>query len=81
MIDEDRKKIHPLASGKTGRITFRHSDGKTHTFTSTENSFTGDRLSYFDNDAPSINDTLEWVKSVFNDIRRKAKVIESIGDF
>jgi hypothetical protein len=42
---------------------------------------TGDRMSGFDNEAPTVNDTMRWVKSVFRDIRIKAKVLEEIGDY
>ena len=40
-----------------------------------------DRLSYFDDNAPTIGSKLSHVQSVFNNIRKKAKVIEVIGDF
>ena len=43
---------------------------------------TGHRLSYFDDDAPSVNDSIAWVRSVFRDIRKKATaVLEVVGDF
>ena len=76
--------IHPLAErGElSGKIRFVHKDGKEHSFTSVVNRLTGSRLSYFDGNAPSINDPLQWVKSVFWGIRKKAtSVTEVIGDF
>lgn len=75
--------IHSLARPNvpSGQIKFIHSDGTKHTFYSVVNDLSGDRLSAFDSSAPSINDTLKWVKSVFRDIRAKAKVLEVVGDF
>ncbi len=75
------KRIHPLASGRSGAIRFVHSDGTEHRFYSTINSLSGDRLSGFDDEAPSIGDSISWVKSVFRDVRAKAEVIEVLGDF
>lgn len=77
---EIEDKIHQLGSRKSGKIRFIHSDGEEHEFSTTVNSLSGNRLSWFDSDAPYI-DGLSWVKSVFRDIRKKAKVIEEIGDF
>ena len=75
--------IHPLAdlSQKAGKICFIHSDGKEHFFYSCVNELTGCRMSAFDNEAPTVDDTISWVKSVFRDIRKKAKVISVEGDF
>ena len=64
-----------------GFIRFIHSDGKEHTFRSAVNDATGDRLSWWNSNAPDIGDTVAWVRSVFRDIRAKAKVLEVIGDF
>lgn len=66
---------------KSGRIRFIHKDGKEHYFYSVVNILTGSRVSAFDNNPPSIDDSIAWVKSVFKDIRKKAKVVEVIGDF
>lgn len=82
---KDPTVIHRLArpNAKSGKIRFIHfRDGKEHTFASVVNDMTGSRLSYFDGDAPSVDDPLTWVRSVFRDIRKKAtKVLEVIGDF
>jgi hypothetical protein len=82
---KDNKAIHPLAAPneKSGKIRFIHyEDGKEHYFASAINRLNGCRMSYFDNHAPSVDDSLKWVRSVFRDIRKKAtKVIEVIGDF
>jgi hypothetical protein len=75
------KSIHPLASGLSGAIEFVHSDGTKHRFYSTVNRLSGDRLSAFDGEAPSIGDSVSWVRSVFRDIRAKAEVISVVGDF
>ena len=77
-----KNKIHHLAdtSKKSGQIKFVHHDGTKRTFSTCVNRLSGDRLSWFDDCAPSINDE-SWVKSVFRDIRAKAKVISFIGDF
>ena len=63
-----------------GKIRFIHKDGTEHTFWSEVNDLTGDRLSAFDGEPPSINDSLKWVKSVFRDIKAKAEVLEMGGD-
>lgn len=82
---KDNTKIHRLArpGEKSGKIRFIHfRDGKEHTFYSCVNDMSGSRLSAFDSDPPSIDDSLKWVRSVFRDIRAKAtKVLEVIGDF
>lgn len=64
-----------------GEIRFIHfRDGKEHVFYSAVNSLTGDRMSAFDTEPPSVGDSLSWVKSVFRDIRTKAtKVISYEG--
>ena len=77
---EIKEKIHPLGEGKSGKIVFYH-DGEEHSFSTTINSLTGDRLSWFDNDPPSINDSMRWIKSVFVDVRKKAEVSLVVGDF
>ena len=82
---QDNTKIHPLAlAGKmSGLIRFIHfKDGEEHYFYSCCNRLTEDRMSAFDSEPPSINDSLEWVRSVFRDIREKSlEVLEVIGDF
>jgi len=80
---KDNKAIHSLARPgvKSGAITFIHKDGKEHRFYSCVNDLTGSRLSAFDNDPPGIDDPIAWVKSVFKNIRAKAKVLTVIGDF
>lgn len=55
-------------------------DGKTHQFYSAINTMTGNRLSAFDNDAPSIGDPVEWVRTVLRDIQAKASNVEIIGN-
>jgi hypothetical protein len=85
MTPADAKKIHSLAdvNEKGGKIRFIHfRDGKENSFTSVVNIMSGSRLSYFNNEAPSVDDPVAWVKSVFKGIRKKStKVIEVIGDF
>jgi len=75
--------IHPLASPnkKSGKIRFIHSDGKEHSFYSCVNSLSGQRLSAFDNEAPTIEADKSSIRSIFNKIRMKCKVLEVIGDF
>lgn len=79
----EAEKIHPLAdkNAKGGKIKFIHPDGKEHFFISVVNRMSGDRLTYFDGEPPSINDDMKYVQSVFRGIRKKAKVLEVIGDF
>lgn len=60
-------------------VRFIHTDGKEHTFGSCVNDLTGDRLSGFDNAAPSVNDSIKWIKSVIRDINAKATVIEIVN--
>lgn len=80
---KDNTAIHKLArpNQKSGKIRFIHKDGKEHCFYTCINDMSGNRMSAFDRDPPSINDEIAWIKSVFRDIRKKAKVIEVIGDF
>jgi hypothetical protein len=77
------KKISSLADPQElmGQIRFIHKDGKEHLFYSVVNIMSGTRLSGFDDDPPSMDDSLAWVRSVFHDIRTKATVIEVLGDF
>ena len=80
---KDNKTIHALArpGSKSGKIRFIHTDGKEHCYYSVVNDLTGSRLSGFDSDAPTIDNTLNEVSVIFRNIRNKAKVVESIGDF
>jgi tRNA/tmRNA/rRNA uracil-C5-methylase (TrmA/RlmC/RlmD family) len=68
---------------KAGFIRFIHfRDGSERTFTSVVNTLSGDRLSWFDDAAPSVGNDVRQVKRMFDSIRRKAtRVIECIGDF
>ena len=80
----DHTDIHPLADtkAKAGRIRFKHEgNGPEFCFSTCVNNMTGDRMSWFNNDPPFVNDTLKWVRSVFKDIREKTIVVEVIGDF
>lgn len=76
-------KIHPLADPgkKAGTIRFIHKDGTERTFATVVNRLTGSRMSWFDDCAPYATESEAWPKSVFRDIRRKAKVLECVGDF
>ena len=82
---KDNTAISSLArpNVKSGKIRFIHfRDGKEHSFYSCVNDLTGSRLSAFDGNAPSVDDSLRWVQSVFDDVRKKSsQVLESIGDF
>ena len=59
-------------------ILFIHSDGTEHIYYTAVNRLSGNRLSAFDHEAPSIGDNAR-VKSVFNNIRNKAKVLGFAG--
>ena len=61
-------------------IKFIHKDGKQHSFYTAVNDLTGNRISGFDGAAPSIDDSMSWIMTVFRDIYKKAKVIEISGD-
>lgn len=78
-------KVHRLArpGQKSGYIKFIHfRDGTTHTFYTCVNDLTGSRMSWFDSDPPDVDESLAYIKSVFDDIRKKAtKVLEDYGDF
>ena len=80
-----RKQVHSLAdeTKPAGRIKFIHfRDGKEHYFYSAVNEMTGDRLSAFDASAPIIGQTVDEVRKIFANIRKKAtSIIECIGDF
>jgi hypothetical protein len=73
-------KLHPLTDTKKpyGVIWFIH-EGKEQEFYSVVNEMSGSRLSAFNSDPPSIDDEMAWVKSVFRDIHKKAKVIHTLG--
>lgn len=76
--------IHKLArpNQKSGKIRFIHfRDGKEHAFYTCVNDLSGSRMSWFDNNPPDIDESLSYIRSVFKDIRKKAEVIEVIGDF
>lgn len=78
-----RKAMNPLidTTKPYGTIRFIHfRDGTEHTFTSGINKLTGSRLSGFDSGAPSIDDSVTWVRGTFQDIHRKAlRVLEFTG--
>lgn len=81
---KDNSNINSLARPgvKSGKIRFVDpKDGKEHYFYTCINDLSGSRLSGFDNKAPSIDDSLSWIRSVFKDIRAKSEVLEVIGDF
>ena len=63
-----------------GEIKFIHSDGEIWVFYSYVNEMSGARLSAFNNEGPTIGDSMAWVKSVFRDIRAKTEVLECIGN-
>ncbi len=80
---KDNTAIHVLAQPgeKSGKIKFIHTDGKEHTFYACVNKLTGSRMSWFDSDPPDVGESLQYVRSVFNGIRKKAAVLECVGDF
>ena len=78
------KEVHPLADSNypCGLITFIHTDNTTHTFGFATNMMSEDKMAWFDGNAPSINDTKSWIKSVIKDIYNKSlKVTNHIGDY
>jgi len=85
MKKTDLLKISSLADPKekAGTIRFVHfRDGTERTFTSVVNRLSGDRLSWFDDQAPSVGNDVRQVEMMFDSIRRKAtRVIECVGDF
>lgn len=81
---KDNLFVHQLASPGvlSGVIHFIHfRDGKEHTFRTCVNDISGSRLSWFDSNPPTIDDSVAWIKSVFRDIRSKATVVSCEGDF
>lgn len=75
--------VHPLCDTTKpwGVIRFIHfRDGSEHKFYTMINEMTGNRMTAFDNDPPGINNEMNWIKSVFKDIRKKAtKVLDYQG--
>jgi hypothetical protein len=57
-----------------GVISFIHSDGREHKFWTAVNKMSGSRLSAFDSNPPDIDESLAYIKTVFRDIRKRAKV-------
>jgi len=76
------KLLPPPLTDKTQfwvKVEFTHAkDGQRHTFYSAVNRLTGDRLTAFDRNPPSINDSKGWVKSVLRDILDKATDVRVI---
>lgn len=73
-------KPHPLCdtSKPWGVIRFIHfRDGSEREFYTMVNKLTGDRMTAFDNDPPGINDPMPWIKSMFKNIRKKARSVLS----
>ena len=75
------KQIHPLAdeTKPCGKIRFIHSDKTEKTFAFATNILSGSRLAWFTDEAPNIDPSMKWIKSVFKDIKAKCEVIEEIG--
>lgn len=74
------QEIHPLAQSDypAGKIIFIHSDNKEHSFSYAINELSGDVLSWFDNDPPSLGKI--GIMDMFKSIRAKAKqIIKEIG--
>lgn len=68
------------ASKPWGMVEFIHTDGEKHTFKSFVNELTGDRLSWFDKNPPTTNDTVPEVKKIFANIKKKAvRIIKYYG--
>lgn len=79
----DNKAIHILARPNTPAILVRFihfADGKEHKYMSAINDLTGDRLTAFDNDPPTIGHTFNEVLKVVRNIQKKSKILEIIGD-
>ena len=62
-----------------GYISFKDASGQSHTFYTGINKWTGDRLSGVDNNPPSINDDMKWIKQVFARIWEREDVQEYQG--
>jgi hypothetical protein len=74
-------KPHPLCDMEKpwSVIRFIHK-GSEREFYTMINTMTGDRMTAFDNDPPSINDPVKWIKSVFRDIHKRSdKVLNQQG--
>jgi hypothetical protein len=77
-----RLKVHPLHDVRAAGVAIRfiHSDGEIHEFYSWVNRMTNNRLSGFDNDPPTVGDSLKWVRSVVRDITARRPVLDRIGN-
>lgn len=75
--------IHSLArtNEKSCKVTFQRKNGSIATFSSVINDMTGDRMTYFNNDAPTINNTKADIKKMIQQIRMDCTIIEHIGDW
>ena len=61
------KSIHPLAAKQpAGKIVFIHSDGIEHCYYSVVNKLSGSRLSAFDGNAPTVDNSIKEVRTIFN---------------
>lgn len=76
-------KIHPLAdeTAKNIKIKFIHSDKKEHFFYSIVNEMTGDRLTGFDSEPPTLNQEKKEIKRIIDNLKKKCKVLEIIGEY
>jgi hypothetical protein len=80
---KDPASIHPLArpNALSGKIRFIHTDNTEHTYSTVVNDLSGNRLSWFDSNAPTINEKLSVVRGYFKKIRVKSlKVLSIEGD-
>lgn len=73
MLNQLTRKSSPYVE-----IRFIHSDGKEHRYYSVVNDLTGSRLSAFDNNAPTIDESLSDIRKVIAAIKRKAQRVISV---
>lgn len=70
-------KLNPLTD-KTQPFTlveFIDSKKEKHVFHSEVNSLTGDRLTAFDNEAPTINNSINDIKKIISNIEKRATIV------
>jgi hypothetical protein len=73
--------MHPLADTTKPwvRVEFTRENGAKASFYSYINEMTGDRISGFGSEPPSLNDEMTWIKSVIKNIRKRCADVSVTG--
>ena len=72
-------KVHPLADTQQpqGTISFIHSDGKEHSYSSAVSTLTKKRFAWYDSNPPEVV-SMSQAKRTFKNIREKSKKVLAV---